>query len=184
MNDAIGSAGSPKKGVDLGDGSVQSLTNAIRETNQEILYDLISRKIKDFFNKTDVDQMTNEQLKLHTKTIAESVMEQFTALKGAANIVLIQNRIEYMIGRLKSSKTSQIDNMANNWKSLNQYRNSQLVADYKSQESLLIRDFEKSLQNIKNLQEKVKNMNQESYKTNNKIKPLIIQVYQEIFGFY
>lgn len=175
----MGYAGSPKKNVDLNGDSAQSLTNAIRETNQELLYDLISRKIQDFFNKTDIDQMTNEQLRLHTKTIAESVMEQFTALKGAANIVLIQNRIQYIIGRLKSSKTAQLDNMANNLKSLNRYKNSQLVIDYKSQEMVLIRDFEQSLQNIKSLQEKVRNMNQESYKTNNKIKPLITQVYKE-----
>lgn len=184
MPDVYSSQKSAKKPFDLSDGAFQSLENAIRENNQEILYDLISKKIKDFFFKTDIDQMTNEQLKLHTKTIAESVIDQFKSLKGATNLTLIQNRIEYIISRLRSKKNNQVDEMLGYAKESIDRIKAKPVIDYKSIESMLIKNYEQSIQSIKDLREKLKYFNKQSFKINHQIKPVMQQVYHlKIFFF-
>ncbi len=48
--------------------------------------------------------MTREQLKIHTKFISESVIDQIKSLKGTTNSALIQNRIDTITGRFLSPK--------------------------------------------------------------------------------
>jgi len=173
MTDSIVPQANTKK-VDFGSDAMQSLENAIRENNQEILYELIQKKIKDFFFKTDIDTMTREQLKVHTKMIAESVIDQFKSLKGATNLVLIQNRIDFIIGRLRHSKNMKAND--------NQFANSgidkktKIVVDYKSIEAAFIRNYQQSLQSIKEYRDHIKILNKKSYKLRNQLKPILKEV--------
>jgi len=174
MTDSLTPQTNHKK-LDFGSDAMQSLENAIRENNQEILYELIQKKIKDFFFKTDIDSMTREQLKVHTKMIAESVIDQFKSLKGAINLVLIQNRIDYIIGRLRHSKhmnSSESPGFLTNGAE----KKTKIIVDYKSIEAAFIRNYQQSLQNIKEYRDHIKVLNKKSYKLKNQLKPILKEV--------
>lgn len=168
------SEGEFKKLNEFGEASVQSLQNAIRETNQGILLDMISRKIKDFFVKIDINTMNAEQLKLYTRSIAESVLDQFKALKGATNITKIQNRVEAVIGKLKKAKNPQ-DEMVRDIDVPT--KRPKPVIDYKYQELNLLKSFHDSVLNIKNINDRLVFLNKQTLKLNTQIRLSIKQVY-------
>lgn len=179
MTDSMGPEPTNKKSMNFGGDVMQSLENAIRETNQEILFDLITRRIKDFYFKSDVESMTKEQLKLHTKTIAESVVDQFKSLKGATNVVLIQNRVDYILGKLRNSKNADANDHPVILQSnlpIPEKKQAKPVIDYRSIEGALIKNYEDSLKNVKELRDTLKLLNKKSFKYHNQIKPVMKQV--------
>jgi len=179
MTESMGPEPVNKKSMNFGGDAMQSLENAIRETNQEILYELITKRIKDFYFKSDVDSMTKAQVRLHTKTIAESVVEQFKSLKGATNIVLIQNRVDYILGRLRNSKNSDSNDhpvVLQSHLPVPERTKTKPVIDYRSIEGALIKNYEESLKNVKELRETLKLLNKKSFKYNNQIKPVMKQL--------
>ena len=170
-----------KKSLNFGGDAMQSLENAIRETNQEILYELITKRIKDFYFKSDVDSMTKEQLKLHTKTIAESVIDQFKSLKGATNTALIQTRVDYILGKLRNSKDANTNEhpvvLHSNLPAPDRAKVKPVI-DYRSIEGALIKNYDECLKNVKELRENLKLLNKKSLKYNTQLKPLMKQIEQ------
>lgn len=181
MTDSMGPQPTNKRSLNFGGDAMQSLENAIRETNQEILYELITKRIKDFYFKSDLGSMTKEQLKLHTKTIAESVIDQFKSLKGVTNTALIQTRVDYILGKLRNSKdanTNEPTLVLQPNHSAPEKAKLKPVIDYRSIEGVLIKNYEECLKNVKELRDNLKILNKKSLKYGTQLKPLMKQIEQ------
>ena len=165
-----------KKSTEISGETFKSLDNAIRETNQEILYELITKKIKEFFHRVDIDKLTHEQLKLHTKMITESVTDQFQSLKSAANITLIQSRVGQILKRLRNAKNAQNEDSAHYLNLPKEQMRTKPVVDYLAIEIGLVRSYDQCLEKIKNIRESILLFNKQYYKLNSQLKPLLQQV--------
>lgn len=140
---------------------IRSLEVMQRENNKDILNDLITKKIKDYLKTIDVDEMTEEQLRVHVKKIAEGVVAQFKALKGPTGAFIVHNSVETTVKSLKGKKQDQERFFAERAKE--KKRQDQVIVDYEMMEDLLMEKLELYSHNDQVLQEKVRELTIESY---------------------
>jgi len=82
--------------------------NKKRETsklgyNEELVHDIIMRKIKEQIKLEDAAKLTMTQLKLHVKAIAEDAVAHFKSLKGILTAHHIQNFVNLTLDMLRES---------------------------------------------------------------------------------
>jgi hypothetical protein len=131
-----------------------------RENNKEILSELINRKIREHIRGVSLVGMSDEQLKVHVKKIADKVMSQFKVLKGPGGSLILHNCIETTVKALRIKR----DNMDAGY-SENRESNVEdgLIADYEVMENLLMEKFELCEKDTESYAGKVRDLTMESY---------------------
>lgn len=162
-----------KSSLDDSSKAPKSLEVMLRDNNKEILSDLINKKIKESARTTNVSTMTEEQLRIHVKQIAEGVIAQFQALKGPSGLIIVNNSVEAMVKILKSKgpgtelheEFQQEVTMPN-----------EVTADYEMMEDLLMEKFEICEHDNEELRNKVRQITIESFNMKKELIDSQIQV--------
>jgi len=139
----------------------RSLEVMQRENNKDILNDLINKKIREFIRTINVDEMTEEQLRVHVKKVAEGVVAQFKTLKGPSGSFIVHNCVESTVKALKSKKQDAELLFADVPKTKNKKEN--VGMDYEMMEDLLMEKFESCVQNEEDFRDQVKQLTAECY---------------------
>lgn len=71
--------------------------------NEELIHDIIMKKIKEQIKLEDAAKLTLTQLKLHVKAIAEDAVAHFKSLKGILTAQHIQNYVTQTLDMLRES---------------------------------------------------------------------------------
>jgi len=140
---------------------IRSLEVMQRENNKDILNDLINKKIKEYIKTIDVDGMTEEQIRVHVKRIAEGVVGQFKTLKGPTGSFIVHNSVEATVKTLKGKKQDQEMFFAETIRE--KKRQDEVAVDYEMMEDLLMGKIDLCTHNEEALREKIKELTLESY---------------------
>lgn len=139
-----------------------SLEVVQRENNKEILGDLINKKIKEEMKTIKVGAMSDEQLRIHVKKVAEKVVVQFKTLKGPAGSLIVHNCVESTLKLLKL-KRHDPEGFAAEFQKPSKNAENEVIADYEMMEDLLMEKFELCESDTEDLRSKVKDLTIESY---------------------
>lgn len=142
--------------------TISSLEVLQRDNNKEILVELINRKIREHLNISGLVGMTDDQLRVHVKKLADRITAQFRALKGSGGSLILHNCIESTIKLLKHQR----DNLQGGFDELPKKNNIESefsAVDYEVMENLLMEKFEVCERETMQLANKVKNLTIESY---------------------
>ena len=173
-------------GGDIGDFMFDGFKNGAislevlqRENNKEILGDLINKKIKEYMKTINVGAMSDEQLRIHVKKVAEKVVAQFKTLKGPAGSLIVHNCVESTIKLLKM-KRNDLEGFSNESRPSKNVEN-EVIADYEMMEDLVMEKFELCEKDTEELRGKVKDLTIESYNIKKELIALQTQVTNRIF---
>lgn len=143
----------------LGNSSLEVLQ---RDNNKEILSELINRKLKEYLDVSEFVGMTDDQLRVHVKKLADQITSQFRVLKGSGGSMILHNCIETTLKGLKHQR----DNLGGGFGELhkkNQIENDVSALDYEVMENLLMEKFDLCEKDTAQLAVKVRNLTTESY---------------------
>ena len=158
----------PFAGRDSMDGSadprtgISSLEVLQRDNNKEILSELISRKMREHLNVSGLIGMSDDQLRVHVKKLADQITAQFRVLKGSGGSLILHNCIESTLKMMKHQR----DNLEGGFAELpkkNNIENEVSAIDYEVMENLLMEKFELCERDTAQLATKVRNLTMESY---------------------
>lgn len=156
-----------------------SLEAMQRDNNKEILGDLINKKIKEYMKTINVSAMSDEQLRIHVKKVAEKVMIQFKTLKGPAGSMIVHNCVESTI-KLLRIKRNDPEGFSNDFKHLKNVEN-EVIADYEMMENLLMEKFELCENDTEDLRGQVRELTIESYNIKKELIDLQTKVMKKYF---
>jgi len=160
---------------------IRSLEVMQRENNKDILNDLINKKIKEYIKTIDVDGMTEEQIRVHVKRIAEGVVGQFKTLKGPTGSFIVHNSVEATVKTLKGKKQDKEMFFAETTR--DKKRQDEVAVDYEMMEDLLMGKIDLCSHNEEALKEKIKELTLESYNLKKEAIGYQNQVSANIFYF-
>ena len=163
----------PQQGNEIRAGA-RSLEVMQRENNKDILNDLINKKIREFIRTINVDEMTEEQLRVHVKKVAEGVVAQFKTLKGPTGSFIVHNCVETTVKALKSKKQDAELLFADVPKTKNKKEN--VGMDYEMMEDLLMEKFESCVQDEGDLRDKIKELMAECYNYKKEMRAIQTQI--------
>lgn len=134
-----------------------SLDNYIQENTRNILDDLILKKIKKYIETVDIDKTKDDQLKFQIQRITDEVLGQFRSLKIAGSVIVLQNHITKMVKKIKTKKYEY--QKLFDFSKEDPEKNKSSLVDYKTAETLLIKTFEKNLEDIRKQRENISFVN-------------------------
>jgi hypothetical protein len=132
-----------------------SLEFSMQDSTSNIFDDLIMKKLKKSVNEGEIEMMKEDHLYFTIQRISDEILSQFSSLKSVSSQMGIQNHIAKIIKKLKTKKQS--FNKLFDFKDPNEEKKT--ISDYKALESILIKNYEKSSHEIKNIREKMSMLN-------------------------
>jgi hypothetical protein len=132
-----------------------SLEFSMQDSTSNIFDDLIMKKLKKSINDGEIELMKDDHLYFTIQRISDEILSQFSSLKSVSSQMGIQNHIAKIIKKLKTKKQS--FNRLFDFKDPNEEKKT--ISDYKAVESILIKNYEKSSNEIKSIREKMQLLN-------------------------
>lgn len=133
-----------------GDGTLKKYEATKLAHNEELIHELVLRRMREQINIDTISRMGQTQLKLYIKSIAEDAVAHFKSLKGMLSPKLIQNYVQAALEMVRENKSG--NNAPRAGKESNGWAiEDRPVANYEANEMILVRDFEFNMKQAKEL---------------------------------
>lgn len=135
-----------------------------RENNKEILNDLINKKIREYIQTNDVSAMTEEQLRVHVRRVADEVVGQFKTLKNPSGSFVIGKSVDAIVKILMANQQE----LGKTLLILSSSKDTNMAPtvapqDYQMLETVLMEKYDASRHEAENMKKKVADLTLESF---------------------
>lgn len=137
----------------------------MNENNSTLLTALILQKVEKQMTIEEMKKLSKQELRLAIKTIVDTVIYKFKALKKYGSEVLAQNQVNIILKKLRA-KMSHLDKAKNKTQEDKQTLNTEeeTAVDYRMVELALIKNMEQSIEQVENLSKRIKDLNDQNFK--------------------
>ena len=119
--------------------------------NEELIHELVLRRMREQINVETISKMGQTQLKLYIKSIAEDAVAHFKSLKGMLSPKLIQNYVNAALEMVRENKSGATSAQKPGKDTNSLAIDDRPVANYEANEMILVKDYEFNMKQAKEL---------------------------------
>lgn len=132
--------------------------------NEELLHEVVLKKIKEQIKPEAISHMTPIQVKLHIRTVAEEAISHFKSLKGLLTETLVQKYFNYVSKMMREkAQTARPLPPVTGIVMKKQIPDDRSLVNYDMTEMALLKDLEFTVGEVKEIRQRKTDLDQETY---------------------